>query len=62
VNSKLERIAAERAAQKGELGALDEAEHHEALHRRILGIDRFDAHEVTGLEVGQLQGSGLRRG
>jgi len=48
INAKLERIAPERATQERHLGSLDEAKHHEALHRGIGGIDRVDADAVAG--------------
>ena len=49
VDPKLERIAAERAAQKAELGSLDEAEHHEPLDCGVSGVDRLDPHASPGL-------------
>jgi hypothetical protein len=55
IEPELQRIAAERAAQERHLGPLDEAEHHEALHGRIGGIDRIDADAITGLQIGQCQ-------
>jgi hypothetical protein len=57
VDPKLERIAAQRAAQKREFRTLDEAEHHEALDGGILGVDRLDASAITGLQVRQRQSS-----
>jgi hypothetical protein len=49
IDTKLERITAERAAQKLELRPLNEAKHHQALHRRIGSVDRIDADAVAGL-------------
>jgi hypothetical protein len=57
VDPKLERVPAEGAPEKRELRALDETEHHEALHGRVLSVDRLDANEVTGLQVRQRQSS-----
>jgi hypothetical protein len=48
VDTKLERIAAERAPEVPELGALNEAEHHEPLNGGPFGIDRLDPHDITG--------------
>jgi hypothetical protein len=55
VEPDLERVAAQGSAQERELGAFDEAEHHQALDGRIGGLDRFDADAITGLEVGKCQ-------
>lgn len=55
VDPELERIPANRAAQERELGAFHEAEHHEPLDGRVGRVYGFDAHAVTGLEVGQGQ-------
>jgi hypothetical protein len=49
VDAKLERIAAERRPQERELGALNETEHHEALHGGIGRLDRIDADAIAGL-------------
>ena len=55
VNPDLEWIAAERPAQEHDLGAFDEAEHHQPLNGRIGGLDRFDTGSITGLEVRKCQ-------
>jgi hypothetical protein len=49
VDAHFEGVTSERAAQKGELRALDEAEHHQALDGRIGGLNRFDTGTITGL-------------
>jgi hypothetical protein len=55
VDSDLERVAAERPAQKRELGPLDEAENHQPLDRGIGSVDRFDTGTITGLEIRECQ-------
>jgi hypothetical protein len=57
VDPKLERVPTEGAAEKRELRALDETEHHEALHGGVLSVDRLDANEITWLQVRQRQSS-----
>jgi hypothetical protein len=49
VDPKLERIAAEGAAQESDFRPFDEAEHHQALHRGISGLDRIDADSIARL-------------
>lgn len=49
VDPKLERVAAERAAQERDFRTLDETEHHQALHRGISGLDRIDADSIARL-------------
>jgi hypothetical protein len=49
INPDLEGVAPERSAHEGELGPLDEAEHHQPLDGRIGGLDRIDAGAITGL-------------
>jgi hypothetical protein len=61
VEANLERIATERAAQEYELGAFDEAEHHQPLHGRIRSLDRLDPGAVTGLEIRKCQASTPRK-
>jgi hypothetical protein len=58
IDSKFERVTAQRAAQERELRTLDETEHHQPLDGSILGLDRFDSDTITWLEVGQSQGLG----
>jgi hypothetical protein len=55
VNPDFERVAAERPAQERELGALDQAEHHQPLDGWIGGLDRFDTGAITGLEIRKCQ-------
>ena len=61
IDPKLERIAAERAAQERELRALDEAEHHQPLHGGVRGLDRLDTRAITGFQIGQRQTVGSAR-
>jgi hypothetical protein len=58
IDPDFERIPPERAAQECELGAFDEAEDHQTLHRRIEGVDRFDTGAITGFEIRKCQASG----
>jgi hypothetical protein len=55
IELELERIAAERPTHKRELGAFDEAEHHQALDGGIGRLDGFDADAITGFEIGKCQ-------
>jgi hypothetical protein len=61
VDPDLERVAAERTAQKHDLGAFDEAEHHEPLDGGVRGLDRFDPSAIAGLEVSKCQTSTPRQ-
>jgi hypothetical protein len=57
IDPDLERVTAQRSAQEHELGAFDEAEHHQPLDGGIRGLDRFDTGAVTRLEIGKCQTS-----
>jgi hypothetical protein len=51
VDSKLERIAAERGPQVPKLSTFYQTEHHQPLHGGITRLDRFDTHAIARFEV-----------
>ena len=55
VDPHLQRISAERTPEEGELGPLDEAEHHQSLYGRIGGFDGLDTSAIAGIEIRECQ-------
>jgi hypothetical protein len=55
VYSKLERVAAERRAQKRDLRAFDEAQDHQPLHGDVLCVDVLDTRTLAGFQIAQRQ-------